>query len=297
MGKLGKKKYTFDDCKPYLKEIEISTPRAGTIIAVELLTVLLKDILQGAIITNPDEDNVLQPLKFGHTVNFAYRIGAINKNEYEVLRIINDMRNEYAHEIEIKNPIHKDNIIKICQKLIDSKWCKEETNFVKPRRICEFPKLDFLNVIVNLCYRFTAYVITEKIKLKWTYTDEHKQFMASFIEEQVAEFRQINLDADQLTVTNKQDIAILKYCRVCHKCHNSNMVVVSATKSSEQFMQNHKIDNKRILAIEEIQNLINELERLPEEPITHYKFMCSNCDKIYCITKSDFDDTYMDDLP
>ena len=92
----------------FIQELRGSSDRVAAIISLSLMDTILTIMIRSfSIDGNIAEDNLLQvnrPLgTFSAKMNFCYLFGLISKTERDALKLLNDMRNDFAHKLEAKS--------------------------------------------------------------------------------------------------------------------------------------------------------------------------------------------------
>lgn len=101
-------KFTGEQLNRTFDEVFKQTDRASAIVSSSLLEELLERLILAFLIDNEKTKNNLfdgmAPLStMSAKINVAYHLGLINKNEYEDLKIIKNIRNDFAHSFETIN--------------------------------------------------------------------------------------------------------------------------------------------------------------------------------------------------
>jgi hypothetical protein len=80
-----------------LKLLKEETPRGKAIVGHSILEVSIDKILEKRMINSKDD---IKSLGFKKKIKLSYSTGAISKEEYEELKVINEIRNKAAHYYE-----------------------------------------------------------------------------------------------------------------------------------------------------------------------------------------------------
>jgi DNA-binding MltR family transcriptional regulator len=101
-------KFTGDQLNRTFDEVFKQTDRASAIVSSSLLEELLERLILAFLLDNEkakkDLFDGMAPLAtMSAKINIANHLGLINKNEYEDLKIIKNIRNDFAHSFETIN--------------------------------------------------------------------------------------------------------------------------------------------------------------------------------------------------
>lgn len=115
--------------REFINEMKEDNDRAVVIIGVSNLETLLKKLVKKSLLQPFDKknDELLghnSPLStFSSNINLCYRLGVIDKESRQLLHMLRDMRNHFAHNIkncDLNSPPHSDRVNELAKHLKDS---------------------------------------------------------------------------------------------------------------------------------------------------------------------------------
>jgi len=109
-------KFNQEKVNKYLNEFQSETDRAAAILGGAYLDNLLNELLKCRLLYNSLTDKDLNNLSFDRRIKLCYSTGVINQKEKRDLTTIKNIRNYFAHDIEV-NDFKKGNIPYLCKKL------------------------------------------------------------------------------------------------------------------------------------------------------------------------------------
>jgi len=94
--------FYLDQFKKYLRKIIDETPRSCAILGIAYLDTLLNELLKVRLIENKDLfKRYIDRLNTDRRIALCYLVGIIDKNTKEDLDILNEIRNKFAHKIDL----------------------------------------------------------------------------------------------------------------------------------------------------------------------------------------------------
>lgn len=136
-----------DKFNKILDQFKTESPRAIAVLSCAYLDYLLNELLKKRLIE--DESlfkKVIDNLTFERRINLCYLIGAYPKRVKEDLLIINNIRNDFSHNIEMNNFRDK-TIVSKCEKLHKVAKLREEfesVDFTNPQNMFTFSVIHYM---------------------------------------------------------------------------------------------------------------------------------------------------------
>lgn len=144
------------DVRGFLDELRVEGDRAAAIVGAAFLDEQLRQLLTNYLVDDGEKVGSFlsrELVSFGARIRAAYCMGLIAKEYFEALKIVQDIRNAFAHQLHGLSFGDSD-MVKVCKRL-------QELMPIKPR-ITPTPRKMFESVIMIISIDITGKVFTVK---------------------------------------------------------------------------------------------------------------------------------------